>query len=613
MLNVGIFIFLLKICLGGKLKLKNVIYFLKKKYELIIPILHFIITFMWQEKAFIGFGNWDYFYTIVRNENVISNADELHLVYLLSRIFCFLIIFGFWKIVFFVMKKKASRSDIIILGSILIIVLLVGLILYPNIFGMDLDNYTNYLMARRFQPTYWQSIYTGALYGGCLMVIPHPIAIFIVQWIFFWSVISYIYINMGNLIKNSSWKYCSLLLFLLPESYFLTFSAYRNNFYTVLILFYISQIYFCFKNKISKINIKNIIKFSALTAFIMVWRSEGILIGLGGIAVYLILIFKSIKPKLNKKIFKSIAFLILSVCVLFNTFNQIQAIGAKKYYGKDYMILNTIPVFRSLFNDPNIDLSYEGAKEDLGAIDAIVPIKVLREYSENGMFSYRCYNWTNGRQDFNQTLATDEQANAYMSAYFRIISHNLSSYLNVQIKAFYEALQLPTNRSIYLYNASTKTPDIFNSYSYNSEQLKNIKQLEYTLWMDGLKEIKQTWKTTSWENNKIRIMLMSILNEIINVWREFISNSGLNTILHVASLIMVILLLIKELLDVINKKKQLKNSFPFIFAFLTILGECALILLFMPENKPTYLYPVLYASYLMIYIFFTERFRIKKT
>lgn len=568
---------------------------------------------MWQEKIFVGFGNWDYFSTIVRDENVISNTGELHLVYLLSRIFCFVIIFSFWKIVFFVMKKKSSRSDIIILGSILVIVLLVGLILYPTFFGIESDNYTNYLMARRFQPTYWQSIYTGALYGGCLMVIPHPIAIFIVQWIFFWSVVSYIYINMGNLIKNSSWKYCSLLIFLLPESYYLAFNAYRNNFYTVLILFYISDLYFCFKIKISKINIKNIIKFSALTAFVMVWRSEGILIGLGGIVVYLILIFKSIKPKLDKKIFKSLALLISSVCVLFNTFNQIQSIGAKKYYGKDYMILNTTTVLHDIFNNPNADLSYNGAEDDLAAIDTIVPIKVLKEYSKNGMFAYRSYNWTNGRQDFNQTLATDEQTNAYMSAYFRIISHNLSSYLNVQIKTFYEALQLPHTRSIYSYNASAKTPDIFNSYSYNSEQLKNIKNFEYTLWMEGLKEIKQTWKTTSWENNKIRIMLISILNEIISIWRDFISNSGLNTILHVASFIMVILLPIKELLDVINKKKQLKNSFTFIFAFLTILGECALILLFMPESRPAYLYPVLYASYLMTYIYFTELFRIKKT
>ncbi len=593
--------------------MKNVICFFKKRYELIIPILHFIITFIWQGKIFVGFGNWDYFSTIVRDENVISNTDELHLVYLLSRIFCFVIIFSFWKIVFFVMKKKASRSDIIILGSILVIVLLVGLILYPTFSGIDLDNYTNYLMARRFQPTYWQSIYTGALYGGCLMVIPHPIAIFIVQWIFFWSVISYIYINMGNLITNSSWKYFSLLLFLLPESYYLAFNAYRNNFYTILILLYISNLYFCFKNKVNKISIKNIIKFSALTAFVMVWRSEGILIGLSGVVVYLILIFKSIKPKLNKKNFKSITLLILSVCVLFNTFNQIQAIGAKKYYGKDYMILNTIPVLRSLFNNPNLNISYEGAKEDLGAIDAIVPVKVLREYGTYGMYAYRSFNWTNGRQDFNQSLATDEQANAYMSAYFRIILHNLSSYLNVQIKTFYEALQLPHTRSTYSYNASIETPDIFNSYSYNSEQLKNIKTFEYTLYMDGFKEVEQTWKTTSWEHNKIRNTLMPILNEVIGIWRDFISNSGLNIILHIISLIMMVLLFIKELLDVINKKKQLKNSFAFICAFLTILGECALILLFMPENRSAYLYPVLYASYLMTYIYFTELFRIKKT
>ena len=40
-------------------------------------------------------------------------------------------------------------------------------------FNLEIDNYTNYAMAIRFLPTYWQGIFTGAVYAGGLLFFPH--------------------------------------------------------------------------------------------------------------------------------------------------------------------------------------------------------------------------------------------------------------------------------------------------------------------------------------------------------------------------------------------------------------------------------------------------------
>ena len=560
-------------------KLKRI---LMGKYEIILPILHFILTFAWRRKIFLGFGNWEYFNTIVKNKGVISAAGEQYIVYLLSSVFCFLIIFAFWKLIFFIVKGRVDRRDVIILGVIFGIGLFCGFILYPSNFGLEIDNYTNYLMARRFQPTYWQSIYTGALYGGCLMVIPHPIALFVVQWGFFWSVVSYIYLGIKKVSGDKSIQYISLLLFLLPESYFLTFNTYRNNYYAVLILLYISYIYFSIKDNARAIGVKKKFLFLLCTAFIMVWRSEGLLVGVGGILIYLFFIIK-----IQNNI-KTVLSLICSLFVMFVILSQIQAIGSKKYYGRDYMILNTTSVLYNIFNNPNSYLSYKGAQEDLKAIGAVIPVQVLKE---KGMDGYRSYNWTNGRKDFNQTLTTDEKSKDYMSAYYRIILNNLKTYLDVQMNAFYFALQLPT---------------VHTQYSYSGDSLVELENYVYDTWKEGEKEVKSVGNTKFWEKDKTRIGISAVVNEIISGWRELILNSGINVILHSLSLIGLVLVLIKEILYIIDRKKSLVRGLPFIIAFVTVLGEYIAIMLFMPEGRATYLYPMLYASYLILYLYFSE-------
>ncbi|MCR5575426.1 MAG: hypothetical protein K6F56_00265 [Oscillospiraceae bacterium] len=496
-----------------------------------------------------------------------------------------MIILGLWRLIFFAAKRTVSKSDRIVLGCILLVGLLFGLVLYPSFFGWEYDNYSNFLMARRFIPTYWHGMYTGVLYAGCLAVLPHPIALFLFQWLSFWAVVSYLYLGIGRLYGNGIRKYLVLLLFLLPESYYVTYNPYRNNMYTILVLFYFSYLYFSAKRADGIAGLKEILFFSLLTSFVMVWRSEGILLGLGGIVVYLFFVLEL--PQ--KKHVKPAAVLLVAASVFFLVFSRIQALGEKKYYGRDYMIINTTNILGNILNCPWADLSYAGAEDDLRAIDAIVPTEIVRACGAEG---YRSYNWTNGRTDYNQTLAPDSQAAAYMSAYCRIVLHNLDLFFGTQTNHFFQALQLPANHPTYPYEGDLRISLAF---------------LEDFPLRVGREELRETWFTSRWENNEKRIMLVNLAAGLIGLWRGLVEQSGLNRLMHTAALLLPAILFLLELLRVIDGKKRFRDSAAYMLSFLVILGECGAILLVMPEGRPAYLYPMLYAAYLMIFLCFAER------
>ena len=228
--------------------MKRVLSVIRKYYRILVPLIFFLITFLWESKVFVYSYNFDFMLSIARNE-CISDAFELAVTYLLSKVFCLVIIFLLWKAILYIFGKNIETSDVIILGIIYGVVLFTGIVLFPETIGIEIDNYANYSMAIRFLPTYWQGIYTGILYAGCLMIIPHPISLFVIQWTLFFLTVSFIYINVKRIYPVGCLKYVPLLVFLLPESYYLAFNPYRNNYYTILVLFYFSSLYFKIREK----------------------------------------------------------------------------------------------------------------------------------------------------------------------------------------------------------------------------------------------------------------------------------------------------------------------------------------------------------------------------
>lgn len=552
-----------------------------KLAEYILPAIHFILTFFLEKNIFLYTDNFDFVNEIARND-YISDKAEMVIVYILSKICAGIIIWLLWRLIFGVIKRKIAIKPVIVFGIIFLIGVAIGVFYYPNMMSISIDNYTNYSMAIRFLPTYWQSIYTGAVYAGSMMVFPHPFGIYLFQWMAFVATIAYIYEGLERVFAGRNFKYFSLILFFLPETFYVVFDAYRNNYYAILCLFYFAYLIFTLRNKEKQFYMSEMIPMALLSAFIMVWRSEGILIGLGGMIILLV------AYRINWK--KILVLLAVFVCTFFAT-NSIQDIGSKKYYGEDYMIVNTVDVLSNIFNNPNANLDYEGAEDDLLAIEFVVPVQVVKEY---GLTGYRNYNWTCGRPNFNQSLVDDETAADYMSAYYRIILNNLETYLNVQTNCFYTALQI---------NAPHPT------YSYTGEKQTFLSSFEYNRWLVGSEEVRDTYLTTEWEENEVRGYGFTIVTWIVTVLRELWNATGLNTLLHTGVILINVILLIVEAIKAVLYKE--KKSLEYLVYFLVLLGETAAVFLFMPVGRAAYLYPVLYVSYFVIFFYFAEKLSIK--
>ena len=559
---------------AGKLPTKQLVI---KLIEYIIPAMHFIVTFFLEKNIFVYSDNFDFVNEIARNDTI-SDKAEMVIVYILSKICACIIIWLFWKLVFGVIKGAVDKKPVILFGIIFLIGVAMGVFYYPNMMSISIDNYTNYSMAIRFLPTYWQSIYTGAIYAGSMMVFPHPFGIFFFQWMAFVATVAYIYVGFEKIFLGRNFKYVSLVLFFLPETFYVIFDAYRNNYYTILCLFYFSYLIFTLRNKEKQFHMNEMIPMAIVSAFIMVWRSEGVLIGLGGMIILIV----AYRNNWKKTLVLSAVF----ACTFLVT-NSIQNIGSKKYYGEDYMIVNTVDVLSNIFNNPNANLDYEGAEDDLLSVEFVVPVQVVKE---SGLTGYRNYNWTCGRPNFNQSLADDETAAEYMSAYYRIILNNLDTYLNVQTNCFYNALQINARRP---------------TYSYTGEKQTFLSSFEYNRWLVGSEEVRDTYLTTEWEENEVRLYGFTIITWIVTVIRELWNETGLNTLLHAGIILINVLLLITETIKVIFYKE--KKSLEYMLYFLILFGETAAIFLFMPVGRAAYLYPVLYVSYFLIFFYFTER------
>ncbi len=548
-----------------------------KILEYAVPAIHFILTFFLERKLFIFSGNFDFVNEIARND-YISDKAEMVIVYILSKLVAAIIIWLMWKFVFDVIKGKIDKNPLILFGIIFVIGVVVGAFYTPAMTAAPIDDYTTYSMSIRFLPTYWQSIYTGVAYAGSMMVFPHPFGLFLFKWMAFTATIMYIYVGMEKTFVGKNYKYAALIFFLLPESYSIVFEYYRNNYYAILCLFYFAYIVFTLRNKEKEFKMTEMISVAILSAFIMVWRSEGILFGVGGMLV--LLVAYRIKWK------KILVLLSVFICAFFVT-SSIQEIGSKKYYGEDYMIVNTAGVLSSIFNNPDANLSYEGVEDDLLAIETVVPVQVLREDGLNG---YRNYNWTYGRPNFNQSLVDDEAAANYMSAYYRIIYNNLATYLDVQTTNFFAALEIDARRTV---------------YGYTGEKVTFLDNYEYTRWQVGLEEVKDTFLTEEWESKFIRMQGLIIIYRIILMVRDLWNATGINAILHGGFLLVSVLLFVVEASKALIYKE--KKSWEYFVYFTVLIGELAALFLFMPVARAAYFYPVLYVSYFLIFFYFAEK------
>ncbi len=416
-------------------------YIKENRIRFILTGLHIILSFIFGRSVFINIGqNPSGTYAV---NPVISDKAEIALTLSLTIFFAVLLIFLFWKLVFYLIKN--FQKSFILFIALFLIGAAVLFIAWPEAFaGPDVlsDNLVTYACAVRLTPDYWHSAYTSILYGAALLMLPTNFPIVLLQWGGFVFALGYVFHRAAAFSKRL--KYLVFAVFLFPNVYEILSYGHRMNLYTILLSIFAAKVVFDILEK-KTVRGAEYALMAVLAAFLAVWRTEGIIVG--SILYLIYLIFTRYAGKNTSKNALNVEQKLISVVIGLTAFaiafviiSVPQKLGDSKYYGKDYSIINTFETLKVILNDSSADIAYEGADGDFKAVGVIVPVDLVKEKGTDG---YRIYNYSvKGNIDINQSGADREEANAYMAAYKRIEKHNLPIVIKSKINRIFAAAGL---------------------------------------------------------------------------------------------------------------------------------------------------------------------------
>ncbi|MBP5151643.1 MAG: hypothetical protein ILP13_01865 [Lachnospiraceae bacterium] len=403
-------------------------YIRKNLPRLIITGLHMIFTFLWAGRVFMGVGTNPV--GTIELQSPISLGFQTAVTYIFTELFALIIIYCIWKLFFFLLSD--FKKEYIIFLAVWIIGGALVLLAWPQVFGLD-DNVVTYSFAVHLVPDYWHSFYHSVIYGACLLVFPLDLMVTFIQWSAFVFAVGFLFVRIERVAVHAKWV--ALILFLLPNSWLIASYGHRIMIYTILTLIYFTILVFDLIEGRETTNLKDILM-GLFGAFLCVYRSEGILIGA---PVYLIFLLFKKKSNLRRSAVKAVIF-----AVMFVAFSLPQKMGAVRYYGNDYSIINTCERLQVIFNAPEANLDYAGAGEDILAIDRVISVNWLKEYGINAFRTTN--NGVKGSPDINQTRS-GEEGKEYMKAYSSICRHNLLIYAK---DVFNDLIHVTTGKPAYV-------------------------------------------------------------------------------------------------------------------------------------------------------------------
>ena len=389
------------------------------EWKYFIPVIHMIAASFYMALGFrhevLPFGNMTPVYAMDFWGTGCEKAAHI----LLSGILGFCLIWIVWY-VFFLLIKRKKILPFLLIGAAFLICFMV----FPSSFSYEPDNMLVYSYAVRDIPDYWQSIYLGCFYKACLFVFPHPLMISFIQFSALFGVIYYISVRTKKTFgRKAAWVPYLFILF--PEFLELGFSPYRNCIYTIMCLWFYSLLFFdCVEKK--ERTAKELILLSLSGGLLTVFRSEGIIV-FGVLAAAFLFLYRLPLKALCK-------YMVLCAVICLALMLP-QKLGEKKYYGQDYSMINSMNMLKTILSDKNVNLEFDTAEEDLLAIHKIVPLDELPTY---GIHAYRANNFVR-KGTINQSLASKEEADAFMKSVRNLIIHNPLLFLKDRLVMFCEA------------------------------------------------------------------------------------------------------------------------------------------------------------------------------
>ena len=544
-----------------------------KYWWMIVALVHFIASFIYTRTVFIkDYTGLD---LTVLDDSITSDHEHL-LSVITARIIAFALMCAFWYFIKLLCDKHFSKQFVIAFAIILVYGVIQVSVGYPQMIWEQGDSLITYHFAVRNMPFYWHSAWTSSVMAAELMVLPHPIAILMVQMIAFAGTLAYIFDSLGQLCTRSWVKWLTIILLLYPDTIRVMMSPYRNSTYTVLALWLVAYILFNILRNNLRFSVAGGFCFVFLLAFLAVWRSEGIVLAVG-----LFLVIFGVAGRKDIKTF--FVWCLMFICA-FKLISYPQNLGNDKYYKNDYLIINTTPTLKTIFNDVDANLSYEGADEDVAAIDAICEHEYL---AAEGMMGYRTSNYLRGN-NMNQTCASDEERSAYMKAFANLVLHNPMDYIKTQA-------------NYYLFAMGVHMSFPIDEYTGDGVELCAEAYDNYFTLAENSKAALYSWGNTQ---KFVDSSFRAGLEVIVNTVNELVNKIWIKTHLYVLVKVFTFIYLIVNAIRMFVSWIRMKRSVDLILAGVTIVlfGAMVMIALLAPGGGPEYYYPILYLMYLLVFV-----------
>ena len=552
----------------------------------LFPFVHFWLSFLYEWTILVLHPSKDVVMAVAKSTKY-SDTFERIMAYLISKLLAAFLIFFVWKLIFYVIHAWREDRALRRFCVVFVVGAAVLLLLWPGTFYRSVDNYITYSYAISLFPEYWHNAYSGFVYAACLMTIPHPFSICLFQWLLFVFNLGYFYHRLSHSKAcNRKSRFLIFLLILLPETYVLISDAYRTEQYALVCMTFVFTVLLDLVER-KEYDTKKFVGMALLSAFLSVWRTEGII--LGTLFFVAILLFD---PKRNLKRFLCF-FAVFCACFLAVSFPQ--KVGNEKYYGSDYSIINSFCVLTNVFNRADSNLEYDGVQDDLAAIETVVPIELIRAL---GMEGYRRYNYYYGHADINQSLTSMEDGKRYVKAFYNICLHNPKIYLRTQLGMLKSVLKF--RKTGYVQFARINLSREYPNYRFIGWDNGRKSLMEYPL--------VSAWDSISWRKN----LTQNVLNGF-KTFESFLSKILVWQVFLIAIPIFAGVIFLVDGLGWIRRIKKGEKTMPPIFAFaaMVLLGQCAAIAAVMPVGVFVYFHASYYCIVILEVIFVGYRWKKK--
>lgn len=544
----------------------------------IITVLHFAATFLWGNRVFENIGvNPAGSFPL---SDFISDRFEQVMAFVITELFAFIFIAFIWKLIFHIfLHFRPSFLFFILLFAAGTVVLAS---VWPYVWSTSEDNYITYASAVRLTPDYWHCAYSSFVYGASMLVFPVDFMILLIQWGFFVFAVAYLYYRIDRVAGR--FKYVSLIFFLFPSAFRVMRDSYRIYQYLIAALIFATIVLFDLMEKKER-SLPAQLGLAAFGAFLAVWRSEGIIWASALFLIYLVFGPRRSPKKVWGMIF---AYLVLFVMIL-----APQKIGMIKYYGNDYQIVNSMNRLRTMFNAPDLDLEYEGAAEDVAAIDAVVPHEYIKEY---GLIAYlSCNSGIRGSRDINQSGVSAQVSKEYSRGYYGIILHNLDVYARLSVDVVTRAYLA---REIY-----------YKPYEFEYEH-HDLPQWSFEAWDIGKQELLDNHHTAKWKEVTDRLGYGPKLIEGWNRYEDWVDSHRVRFWVFALLCTLLLLFFLGGIISFAGRGDYVKLSFGLFAA--ALLAEFAALILVMPAYADVYTLITTDLSILLVIAVISGRFYRKR-